>query len=532
MRSGARGTTDGPLRLTADQAKTFEALRDARYDINIWARDVLGVKLNPAQRRWVSLINPKANGWEWRLKFVLHVAANQIGKTLGLGIIITWGAFYKIGVPTDDSKRWFAAPYQWFHVAPSQNQAYLTLKDIVLLIKGAHPAQTLPFRLPRGLFAETKIETYYDGLSVWNGAIVQFRTTEDKAKALQGRRAAAISMDECAFEDHLNSVINETLLMRLISTGGPFIGVSTPNGINDWYSLVTSVQDNATVHELATADHWALGGSCVPGGMVPLWETEDGRGLVWSTVEDNVGYGITAADAERMERDLDESTKEQQLRGAFLEPRDAFFVPVPAVLSCFRNDLPDYTPPEVGHSYVISWDPSFAADPTAVVVLDVTSRPWRGVYYAHYRKPLGDTKLLTEIYSLHALYNGGATDVPPGREPPRAITAYDETSMGGAMLRQSLVGLVPKRGINLAGPSTKVDVLTNLRAALTTGSLLIPPAWQQLQKEVLSYKLPDTKIAQDSVMALAGAAAVAASGWSGVSTLAFRPTARTYQRRY
>lgn len=517
------------LQLSPEQAATTEALRAGRFDLEVWARDVLGVKSNPAQRRWYKLIDPMSSGWEWRLKFVLHVAANQIGKTLGLAVIISWATFYKIGIKTDDRNKWYAAPYQWFHVAPSQNQAYLTLKDMTLLVKGYHPAQTLPMRLPKGLFQECKIETYYDGLSVWNGAIIQFRTTEEKAKALQGRRANGISMDECAFEDHLNAVINEVLLMRLISTGGPFIGVSTPNGINDWYELVQSVLDNSAIHELATEDHWALGGSCLPGDYVPLWETDDGFGLVWSTIQDNVGFGITENEAGRMERDLDPDTKEQQLRGAFLEPRDAFFTPTARVLEAFRN-IPEFVPPKSGHSYVISWDPSFAADPTAVTVLDITKKPWIGVYFRHYKRPLGEMKLLEEIYSLHALYNGGGMERSRTKAPPKAITAYDETSMGGAMLRQMLAGIIPKKGINMAGPSTKINVLTNLRAALNTGDLILPSAWLQLQKETLGYKLPDTKIKQDSVMALAGAAAVAASGWSGDVTNAFQPTGTTSQR--
>jgi len=417
-------------------------------------------------------------------------------------------------------------------VAPSQNQAYLTLKDITLLIQGYHPAQVLPVRLPKGLFHEVKIETYYDGLSLWNGAIVQFRTTEDKAKALLGRRASGISMDECAFEEHLNTVVNETLMMRLISTGGPFIGVSTPNGINDFYEMVDSVMQDSRDRELATEDHWALGGSCHLGERVPIWETPDGWALVWSTIEDNIGFGISAIEAERMERDLDETTKEQQLRGAFLEPRDAYFVPSANVIKAFRRRLPEFTPPQPDHSYVISWDPSFAMDPTAVVVLDVTKKPWLGVYYAHYRRPLGEMKLLTEIFALHALYNGGGMTPPPGQRRPRAVTVYDETSMGGAMLRQQLSALTPKRGLNLAGPTTKINALTNLRAAFNAGDIRLPAAWGQLHKEVMGYRLPDTKITQDSVMALVGAAEGAAKGWSGSPVRSFRPSARTYERAF
>jgi hypothetical protein len=218
-----------------------------------------------------------------------------------------------------------------------------------------------------------------------------------------------------------------------------------------------------------------------------------------------------------MEADLDESTKEQQLRGAFLEPQDAFFVPSQNVLAMFKADMPESCRPEAGHVYIISWDPSATTDPCAALVLDVTTKPWRGVEFRYWVKPPGDTKLLLEMYGLHALYTSAGA---------RAITVFDETSMGGAMLKQQLVGLSPKRGINLAGPSTKRDLLTNLRAAVNGRVIELPASWQQVRREVLNYRLPDDKIKQDTVMALAGAAHIAAKGFGGSVSAPFRPTAR------
>jgi hypothetical protein len=519
-----------PLKVTEEQAEVLGALGRGRGDIEVFARDVLGLALNPAQQRWAKLIGTDESGWRWRVKAVLHVAANQVGKTIFLAVIILWAGFYKIGIPTDDEKHWLAAPYQWFHVAPTQNQAYLPLKDAILLVQGVHPAQRGKCLLPQGLISQTKIETYYDGLAFWNGAVVQFRTTEDKAKALQGRRASGMSMDECAFEDHLKAVVNEMLLMRLISTGGPFIGVSTPNGINDWFEMIQAVMDESSVPEIATEGHWALGGSCKLGERIPVWQTEEGWCLLWSTIEDNIGFGITAEEAARMERDLDPATKEQQLRGAFLEPLDAFFVPVQNVQACFSRALPDAAEPLPNHRYVVAWDPSSAADPTVVVVLDVTKRPWVGVNFKYFARPLGETKLLLEIYALHALYNGYGMQTRRGEARPRAITVFDETSMGGAMLRQQLARLAPKRGINLAGPSTKRVLLTNLRAALNAKVLRLPSGWLQLMRELLNYKLPDDKLRQDSVMALLCAVEVAARGFSGEMTSQFRPAGRISRR--
>jgi hypothetical protein len=255
-----------------------------------------------------------------------------------------------------------------------------------------------------------------------------------------------------------------------------------------------------------------LGGSCKVGQPVPVWETDDGHALLWSTVEDNVGFGIPEEEWLRMERDLDPATKEQQLRGAFLEPADAFFTPSDQIDKAFRKTLPADQPPKPGHRYVIFWDPSDTTDPAVAIVLDVTTKPWVGVHFKYFEKPPGETRLLMEMFALHALYNGAELKLAPGTPRPMVLTGFDETSMGGAMLRRALADLSPKRGINLAGPSVKRNLLTNLRSALNRGDLLLPAAWTEVRREVLNYKLPDDKIRQDCVMALAGATELAARG--------------------
>lgn len=494
------------LPVAQEQIEFFDKLARGRTDIEFFFSEILGIEPNRAQRRWFRLVRPSESGWEWRLKLVVHVAANQIGKTLGLAGLMLWACIYKMGVPTTSPAEWLERPYDWFHLAPSQQQAYLPLKDMALIVAGNHPAQRRKCLIPQGFVTSVKLEQYYDGLTFWNGARCHFRTTEEKAKALQGRRASGISFDEAAFEDHLKSVVNETLLMRLISTGGPLWIVSTPNGINDYYEIVQSVIESSALIQ----DR--------------LWESEDSQqGLVWSTIADNEGYGLTPEDIARMERDLDEGTKEQQLRGAFLEPAEAFFVPVAEVLKAWSQKLPDEELPIPGHRYVIFWDPSVASDPTAVVVLDATSEPWKGVYFKHYLRAPNVQQLIHDIFALHALY-GGATDRVGRRST--VITGFDSTSMGGAMLRQQLTGLSPSRAINMAGPRAKIDLLTDCRAALLKRRVVLPSTWVRIQREVANYRLKDEKLTQDTVIALAGAVHLAARGFSGAQRAKFQPSAR------
>jgi hypothetical protein len=481
-------------------------------DIFYFAEHILGVRLNRAQRRWFSRM-VELNGWDgWRKKRVIHVAANQTGKTLGLAILILWATLYKIGIDYDDPQAWAIAPYAWFHVSPTQQQSYIPLKDIELLVMGSHPAQVNGGKLPKGLVKFEKQEQYYDGLTTYAGSTAQFRTTDEKAKALQGRRAHGISVDEAAFEDHLTSVVNEVLMMRLISTGGPLIIVSTPNGINDFFELVQEVIDNGDRPTDIGDDE-------------RVWEDKDGAVVVWSVVADNVGYGLTQGEVDRMEATLDPSTKEQQLRGAFLEPSEAFFTPSSIVTDIFVPNLPDEQAPIEGHRYIIYWDPSIASDPTAVIGLDVTKEPWLGVYFRHYLRPPSVTELINDMTGVHYAYSS-ARDIR-GKNQSYALTGFDATSMGGNILRQELSRINPLRPVDFAGPSKKVAVLTNLRAAMASRRVLLPKGWHRALRELMNYRLKDDKIVQDVVMALGGATYLASRGFSGDVSRPFDVHGRT-----
>jgi hypothetical protein len=495
-----------------------QRLAMGRTDIVYFSEQVLGIKLNRAHQRWFRMMATGADGWSWVYTLMAHVAANQIGKTLGLSIIILRSCIYKIGIPigTSDAElqNWLDSPYLWFHLAPSQNQAYHVLNDIRFIIKGAHPAQDvgktkygLSFNLPGDMVREDTVATYYQGLYFANGAVCQFRTTEEKAKAILGYRANGISVDEAAFEKHLKAIVNEVLLMRLISTNGPLILVSTPDGINDFYEVVEMIRHGAQMVEGDTA--W----------LDPKMK----QGLVFSTIADNIGFGVTQEFVDRMEETLDSATKEAQLRGAFLNPSEAFFVPSDRILKGFTGRLPDEMMPKPGHRYVIFWDPSISSDPTACIVLDITKKPWVGVRMVHEKRPKGTDRLLIDIWQTHTFFNSARDDI--GRTS-WAVTGFDATGMGGQMIRSSLKGLTPVKAINFAGTSRiKRDAFMNLKTALLQGQLLIPDSWTPVKREVLNYRLDDEGIQQDLVFALAGAVLVAGQN-TGIMQAPFDPSSR------
>ena len=485
----------------------FSKGRDPVY----FAEVILGVKLNPAQKRWFNLaLRTKKNGWEWAFRRGAHIAANQIGKTLGLAIAILWANNYKVGIPGGDWDSWLYSAYNWHHLAPQYTQSLYVLNDMRMLMEGNHPAQfdkdEQKFRRTLwrpvikiagqtiSMAEEKTIDSTYKALVFWNGATVHFRTSDNKAKSLQGVRSHGISFDEAAFEDHLVEVLDQAVKLRLISTGGPLILVSTPNGINDYFQVVNDYMSKC----LKTSER--------------TWESEEQRCYVlWSHISDNIGYGYSEEEVAYLETDIDAATKEQQLRGAFLEPKDAFFVPISDIEDAFI-DIPAEVKPQNDHNYIIFWDVSGAkgGDPTVCVVLDVTKTPMRGVYYRRWKEPMPFRELLSEIRRIHAYYT--TADFSRIGRAPTAITGFDASSLGGVQITQELDDLHPLRPTQMTGSSRiKDEMLINLRKALSTKKLLLPADWAQAKREILSYRRDDGKLTQDTVMALAGAIKVAPS---------------------
>jgi hypothetical protein len=486
-------------------------------DFRVFAEEILGIRLNKAQLRLVPILEVDSALREWAFKELVVVAANQIGKTLIQAAIMLWACTYKIGVPGTDMTRWEREPYLWIHLGPVQQQAYHAHKDAKLLVKGEHPAQAgrMPAAIKKafsGMIHQTKIENYYDGFSFFNGAQIMFRTAEHKAEAVLGYRAAAISVDEAAFVDYLTEVKNTVLMMRLIASGGPILMFSTPNGMNDFFDQADSIRNDG--HEIADM----------------VWQ--DGhRYLAWAVITDNLGYGIDQEEIDRMESNLNPTTKEQQLRGAFLEPAEAFFVPQKPILEAFVTSLPHESPPVPGHQYAIFYDPSVASDPTAAIVLDVTHMPWEGVYFGHWEKPMEIQTLVGEMYRIHHQYHNHS-DRNVISPPSRAVLGFDATSMGGAVMKQLLGPISPKRPVNMAGqPTKKVAALTNLRDRLTNGQIILPASWVRLRQELLNYRLKDKGIKQDAVMALMGADIVATAMTPRMQQKKIDPHARVTRRR-
>lgn len=468
-------------------------------DIFTFCEEVMGVRVNRAQDRWFSIISQQRND-SWFYRMVIHRAANQVGKTLGLALADLWAAHNKIGAPHKDPKFLFSSPYMWLHLGPDFGTSRKMLNaDLIPLLEGRHPAQfdkeTNMFRpclYPREAWEKVNFESEYPGIRLWNGSEIHFRTLDDRAKGISQVVANGISVDEAGLEPHLKETTSTTLQMRVTANNGPLWFVGTPDGPNDFAEMIWDMEAKGKEVENR------------------IWrDDQQQRALVWSIFDDNVGFGVTQEEADFQEATQDPATKEAKLRGAILFPSKSFFTPSENIVRAWVPGLKPQEVPQPGHKYVIFWDVSVQSDPTVMIVLDVTRKPWRGVKFRRWVKPMGIEDLIDSMQQEHFFWQ----KVQPGMIGPHVRTGYDSTAMGGAIFTQLLKGISPKIGMNLGGTTkVKLQALADLRAMMSRLDVVWPEDWLTLRKEIMGYRLEDKNIRQDCVMTAAGAIWVARMG--------------------
>jgi len=282
-----------------------------------------------------------------------------------------------------------------------------------------------------------------------------------------------ISFDEAAFEPHLVEIYQEVLNLRRLSTGGPLHFIGTPTeGIGDY------------------SDLWEMGNPENPG--------RDAQFISFRlSTRENVGYGLTKENFEAIVRQQAEYLVPQNVDGYFIEARDAYFS-AQSIDGSFDPDTDTECPPQRGHRYVQGCDPGISSDSTWSVVLDYSDRKRiRGV---RARRRIGKQTIPSVVNMVREnalLYQ---------QDGAFCTTIVDETGMGGRLFRQEFNVIKPLRGYDFGGTkSKKLVLLATLKSMLDKKELVFPRGqpWDDLRRQLLSYKLNDKKLETDAVMALA-----------------------------
>ena len=480
--------------VTTPQGPLAIDLARGRLDGVFFAERFLGVRLNRGQRRFVrAACRRAANGWGPAFLDIAVSAGNRAGKTLALAILVLHHAFYKMGVrppvPGDkeDLLRWIRTPYSWYHISYEGKVSRLVYNELVLLLTSSHPAQyDREVAKMRGCplveaFSPSVVQwdRKYDGEYPWivvhpmfGGGQVHFRHTNEKAKALLGLDMHGISFDEAAFELYLDTVRHEVLNLRRLATGGPILYISTPTeGYN------------------AFADLWEEGNPENPHRNPRILSMR-------LSTRDNIGYGLTQENFDEVVAGVPAHLIPQNIDGHFIEGEGAYFH-APAVDAIFDPEMEDEQEPQRNHRYIQGADLGLRHDASWGLVLDHTVKPWLGV---RVRKRAGRQSIPSVVNMVregHLLFQ---------QDGAACTSIIDDTGMGGKMYREEMSVIRPLRTYDFAGTKgKKLNLLANLRTVIDKGGIRLPRRgpWLELRRQLLGYRLDDSKLETDGVMTLA-----------------------------
>lgn len=476
---------NAPSSDTATQG-LLEQLAATRWDVPGFAR-LLGLRVHPGQERFFrSVLKRDRSGYRAAALFIYLASGNRAGKTLALAILILHAMVFKLGLKPPDgtdkgARLWSQHPWHAWHFGLQQEVADLTRQAMESIIKGTHPAQAGRGCPLADVFGPKWAEVLKEGsqglpyirLASWlGGAQAHFRTTTEKGLGQLGKDMNFISYDECGFDHHLHFIVNEVFHFRRLATGGQIVLISTPSEAFGEFKDIFEQGDESSPEK--RKHHIA----------------------VRMSTRENVGFGISAVELARIIESMPEHLIAQNVDGFFLRPRGAFFDPI-AVEACFTDELQESQPPKAMHRYVVGVDPALTRDDAWLLTLDYTDPDAVQGVEVERMRGLKDFKVVVEnVAQTHQMFSHGSS---------YCTTSMDVTGMGKAF-KSALKAVKPFRSVEFGGSGkAKLKLLTDLKQLIEAGRIRFPAEgeWLTLRKQLLTYRLDDSRLQTDGVMALA-----------------------------
>ena len=318
---------------------------------------------------------------------------------------------------------------------------------------------------------------------------LEYRTTDDNAKAVQGTPKFLITFDEAGRQSNFLNLMGAHVNPRTLDTGGVIFTATTPD------------VDTGTDYE-----EWWKKGDQDNYFADPLFFSS--RGNIFENPY------VTAEQIDKLIAGTPEYLIPQVLYGEFIQGSEAFFAKT-GIDKSFKDGLEQNHKREHGHFYIIGADLAVAkaGDRSVFVVWDATRKPYRVVEVVEPKRGTPHPVLIQMMKELLEYYHAEWPD-PESKNVVRkseALLVYDATGLGGKMFKTELSTLNPRpRGYDFGGLSKKkLEILSSLRLILDKGQIEIPGTCLRLKQELKDYKRTDAKLDTDSVMAMALAAYMA-----------------------
>lgn len=494
------------------------AIARGRKDPVFFAEDRLGIRLHDRQKIWLWLTTRTQTEQAMALakeigiklppieeirehKFLKNILApgNRFGKTFVTAIKHIWYCFYKIGC-SGPAKYVHDIRYATLNISPHSMQVDAAYRYIVDIFsdkciyewegkKVRNSCQIQSFLVDH---KQVKREIIFANNSMVKGV----PTGEDQASSLAGTQFFYISYDECPQSLHLREELPAKIQSRLLDTGGPMDLIGTPE-----------VDKPSHVYYQRIVKY----GLKLKNGFFTMTGGIANNIFIGNEEKNSVLSSIKETDKEKYR---------QVAFGDFISSGAKLF-PNPAIEQLWEN-YPMLTMGEANRRYVIGVDWGFAdtGDPSVFYVVDITELmnflekrpPVDGIQYriAYHESVKGASPYaaLARLKVLQMDFN----DAP---------IIHDSSSMGGIIISKMLHEMKVRHLHDFAmAKSPKDEMLFFMILVLTFGrkvrteedgkvvelnptfgklrSFLIP----ELEEQLGNYKIEDTKLVQDEVMAL------------------------------
>lgn len=510
-----------------ESTKAQEINRIIYQDPFKFADIMLGVWLHKRQRHWVQNASKRIN--------ILR-PGNRWGKTVVAAVKHGWQGMCKPNLQgkVKHWKDWYKAEYQTLNFGPTYELgrgALLTLRDMcqgsflifVCPVCDSHRIESeiiddkITYKCEEcsEVFTEPASRTNKSMLQDWalindkseanqlpflefkTGARVLGRSYSEMGVAFKMKALAYISGDECADINELWTFTNNTLLPRLISLNGTMdlVGTPQPEG-HDYMRMIEMAEEDMKRKD------WKEDG---------MFYTQRGSMYENTFLPRNVIRDI--------ERIADPMMRKQIIEGEHVEVGDKYFG-YERVQNAIDYNLSLLSDGDTGRKYLVSVDfsggESVWADYTVIIVVDYTEEPYRVVYFNRFKggdMPIPSQYMLVEDVHRNFRVDGSVVNL-----------IIDSSALGGKNAMAFLGHLNPISFDML--PKPKAEMLATLKIAFDGGQseamrrsrlqdekgnwtddkqewgLIRFPDIPPLINELTNYRLDDTKLRTDCVMAL------------------------------
>jgi hypothetical protein len=332
------------------------------------------------------------------------VGGRRAGKTTALAAEV---CFYAAGAVRD------RRPFRQLLVAPALDQAKLLLGAVAKMLRGS----------PLGGLIEGESITPFPELRLAAGGVVFVRAAHDGGRLLRGHAAERVIVDEAAYV--ADDVVTESLSPMLADTGGQLVLASTP------------ALRGALFHR-----------------MFERGQGDDARVRSF-TIASAANPHLDAAYVASQRAELTSAQFATEWLGQFVDTSGGVFA-WDHVHACATGST---GPAEPRRRYSLGYDCARRHDRSAVVVLDVTERPFRAVHVADIASRDYEAQV-RHVAELADAYNGAAV-------------TCDETGAGIVVVEMLRRAGAWVHGFTFTAAS-KAELITSLAVLFERREIVIP----------------------------------------------------------